>query len=256
MEFLTNSSSKERYRLIHSHSSLLDQNSLNDMNNEDKDIYLNSIGHFVSKYKYSNVNDSNLKALMNRYHDILEQEEEEADNNKNEKVDDNNQKITNNKNINNNKKSYSVNKDKKSYQNSNNNINIDNVSSNNNNNVVTSDRIQELLQMQQDTFQSEMDREQNLQQEITSDLCTLTDMLKETTIRMHENIRKQNMDLVEIQQEASENVELLAEQQLRMNRKHDQMSMGFFSTLVLILSSLGLFILTFIIIRLFPKPTS
>ena len=58
MEFLSNSSSKEIHRLIHSHSLLLNQNSLNDLKSVDKEIYLNSIGHFLCKYKDFDVDDS------------------------------------------------------------------------------------------------------------------------------------------------------------------------------------------------------
>ena len=254
MEFLSNSSSKEIHRLIHSHSLLLNQNSLNDLKSVDKEIYLNSIGHFLCKYEDFDVDDSNLKMLIYRYQNILAEEpDNKTSNNVNDKtVIIDNTKIIKERKFNNTSEYKKPNHNlEKSHKNQHIDDNSDNI-----NNVVTSDRIQELLQMQQDTFQSEMDQEHNLQQEITSDLCTLTDMLRETTIRMQENIRKQNMDLVEIQQEASENVELLAEQQSRMNKKHDEMSMSFYSTLVLIVSSLGLFILTFIVIRLFPKPTS
>jgi flagellar biosynthesis/type III secretory pathway M-ring protein FliF/YscJ len=71
---------------------------------------------------------------------------------------------------------------------------------------------------------------------------------------MNKMVVEQNVNLDEIQQEAGQNIEELEQQKDRMKRETAKMTMSFWTTLYTAAWLIVMFVGTYIVIKIFPKP--
>mmetsp|Transcript_12780 Transcript_12780/g.23664 ORF Transcript_12780/g.23664 Transcript_12780/m.23664 type:complete len:269 (+) Transcript_12780:122-928(+) len=120
--------------------------------------------------------------------------------------------------------------------------------------ISSSADLQTLLLQQKNISAREIAQEEKTQQELTSELLELTSLLKENTIVMNETIQLQNTQLTEMYEHAEDNVEELDEQKEKMNKQQQLQSNSLWTTVYALITVFVTFTLTYVVIRLFPKP--
>jgi len=119
---------------------------------------------------------------------------------------------------------------------------------------VSTAQVENLLSLQKGKNQEELEQALTTQRSLTSELQELTDMIKNTSLRIQETVKLQTNDLVTIQEASTLNVEEIAKQVESMNKKETEMQSSIFTTIINLVLFLGLFLITILVIRFFPKP--
>jgi hypothetical protein len=135
------------------------------------------------------------------------------------------------------------------------NINNNNNLSFGNDDTTRVDKIQSLLVQQKTISREEMEIEQKTQLELSEDLLEMTTVLKKSTIRMNQSVTQQNIQLDSIQVHSADNIESLEEQRKMMSDSVKVMKTSIWSGLGSIFWILGMFVFTYLIMRILPKPT-
>lgn len=144
-------------------------------------------------------------------------------------------------------------------------IKIKNVNNNDNNmkkkvlfgdydDTTTVDKIQSLLVQQKTISREAMETEQKTQLELSEELLEMTTILKKSTVRMNQSVKQQNVQLDSIQVHAADNIESLEEQRKMMSETSKVMKKSIWSTFGSIFWIIGMFIFTYLIMRILPKP--
>mmetsp|Transcript_2491 Transcript_2491/g.3873 ORF Transcript_2491/g.3873 Transcript_2491/m.3873 type:complete len:272 (-) Transcript_2491:1222-2037(-) len=122
--------------------------------------------------------------------------------------------------------------------------------------VVSAENIQALLQDQKANSAKELEYEQKTQQELMNDLAELTGILKDSTLQINRSVLEQNEQLTSIHHFASENHTELDYQKKQLNERSKEMKSSLWSSVLLICIVFTIFSVTYLIIRIFPKPSS
>ena len=85
------------------------------------------------------------------------------------------------------------------------------------------------------------------------ELAELTARLREETLQIQQTVRDQNISLSSIQQYALENMEDIQKQRKAMAKREASLSRSFWGSLGSIIWVGFLFLITYLIIRIFPK---
>lgn len=120
--------------------------------------------------------------------------------------------------------------------------------------TTTSAGISSLLQQSADMDAQEIEQERMKHDELLFHMSDLVSGLKDTTLLMNKMVVEQNVNLDEIQQEAGQNIEELEQQKDRMKRETAKMTMSFWTTLYTAAWLIVMFVGTYIVIKIFPKP--
>ena len=120
--------------------------------------------------------------------------------------------------------------------------------------TTSAEKIQNLLIQQKTILSKELEDEKRSQDILALELADLTNVLKEATLNMHQSVYQQNIQLDQIQHHAVENVEELERQKKKMTEREKVMKSSIWGTFGSIIWVIVLFIVTYIVIRLFPKP--
>lgn len=124
----------------------------------------------------------------------------------------------------------------------------------NNENIAKSKKILNLLQTQKTLSIQELEVERLTHQSLTSELVETTALLMESTLRMRKSVLDQNLQLDEVQQHAGDNMKALGYQRKLMNENTKKAQDSIFSGIGAMITVVILFLLTYAIIRIFPKP--
>lgn len=114
---------------------------------------------------------------------------------------------------------------------------------------------QQLLHKQLLLSSSELDEQRLNQQLLLRELAGLTDSLKEGILKVNSQVKEQNLELDAISAYASKNFSELATQRERMGKKEKEMKRGVFESAYTVLWVLALLVVTYVAIRLAPKPS-
>lgn len=115
-------------------------------------------------------------------------------------------------------------------------------------------RITQLLQQQKDISTQEIEEERKVQSVLTAELAEMTSVLKEATLQIHSSVASQNIQLDSLQQHTAENMEELNSQKKKMGQREKGMKRSIMSSVGSIFWIVIMFVLTYAVIRLFPKP--
>ena len=114
--------------------------------------------------------------------------------------------------------------------------------------------IANLLQQSADMDAQEIEQERMKHDELLFHMSDLVSGLKDTTMLMNKMVAEQNVNLSEIQQEAGQNIEELDQQKERMKQETAKMTMSFWTTLYTAAMLIIMFVATYVVIKIFPKP--
>lgn len=120
--------------------------------------------------------------------------------------------------------------------------------------TTSGNKIASLLQQSQHISTLELEHEQAKHEQLVSEVGELVGSLKDAALLMNKFVVEQNLQLDDMAVMASENVTELSDQQDKMKRQTKEMSSSVWTTLGTVMWLLGLFSLTYAIMRLFPKP--
>mmetsp|Transcript_4670 Transcript_4670/g.4811 ORF Transcript_4670/g.4811 Transcript_4670/m.4811 type:complete len:270 (-) Transcript_4670:46-855(-) len=120
--------------------------------------------------------------------------------------------------------------------------------------TTSAERIHTLLQQQKHISTQEVEEETKIQSILTAELADLTGILREATLQMSTSVIEQNIQLDSIAQNASDNFDELSSQKKKMTEREKGMKSSFFTSIGSIFWILLLFVSTYGIIRIFPKP--
>jgi hypothetical protein len=120
--------------------------------------------------------------------------------------------------------------------------------------TTSAERIHTLLQQQKHISTQEIEEENKIQSILTAELADLTGILREATLQMSTSVLEQNIQLDSIAQNASDNFDELSSQKKKMSEREKGMKSSFFTSIGSIFWILLLFVSTYGIIRIFPKP--
>jgi len=117
-------------------------------------------------------------------------------------------------------------------------------------------RIQMLLQQQKDLSAQELEAERVNHNILSAEAAELTGVLKEATLLMRESVLEQNVNLDSIHLQAQENMAELDEQNKKIKERTKNMRNSVVSTFGSYIWIVSLFVLTYAIIRIFPRYTN
>lgn len=120
--------------------------------------------------------------------------------------------------------------------------------------TTSAERIHSLLQQQKHISTQEIEEENRIQSILTAELADLTGILREATLQMSTSVLEQNIQLDSIAQNASDNFDELSSQKKKMSEREKGIKSSFFTNIGSIFWILLLFVSTYAIIRIFPKP--
>lgn len=123
-------------------------------------------------------------------------------------------------------------------------------------NATTAAGITSLLQQSADISAHEVEQEKQKHTEMLLHIGDLVSDLKDSTMLMNKLVVEQNVHLEQIQQAAGENVEELEQQKQNMAKETKKMTMSFWTTIYTAIWLIGMFIATYLVIKIFPKPVS
>jgi hypothetical protein len=131
----------------------------------------------------------------------------------------------------------------------------DNVDSNDTReDETTAAGITSLLQQSADLRALEIEQERQKHTELLFHMSDLVGGLKDSTILMNKLVVEQNEQLEQIGQEAEENVGELERQKQSMEKETKKMTMSFWTTVYTAAWLIFMFIVTYVVIKIFPKP--
>jgi len=133
---------------------------------------------------------------------------------------------------------------------------IENVEDKEVDDKVSGEKIQKLLQQQKDIHSKELAEEQRTKNALLQELTDLTGILKNSTLDINRSVLFQNQQLTDIQKFAFENQEEIENQKKKMAERTKGMTTSIWTSIVTIAWIAFLFVVTYIVIRLFPKPSS
>ena len=120
--------------------------------------------------------------------------------------------------------------------------------------TTTAAGITSLLQQSADISAQEIEQERQKHDALLWQMSELVNGLKDTTLLMNKLVVEQNVNLAEIQQEAGQNIEELDQQKDKMAEETKKMTMSLWTTLYMAAWLVGMFIATYVVIKIFPKP--
>jgi len=115
-------------------------------------------------------------------------------------------------------------------------------------------RITQLLQQQKDISTQEIEEEKKAQAVLTAELAEMTALLKDATLQIHSSVSSQNVQLDSLQHHAVDNMEELHRQKKKMNEREKGMTKSVWASVGTIFWIVAMFVVTYAVIRLFPKP--
>eukprot|EP01040_Poterioochromonas_malhamensis_P014881 gene14881-16560_t len=133
---------------------------------------------------------------------------------------------------------------------------IENVEDKEVDDKVSGEKIQKLLQQQKDIHSKELAEEQRTKNALLQELTDLTGILKNSTLDINRSVLFQNQQLTDIQKFAFENQEEIENQKKKMAERTKGMTTSIWTSIATIAWIAFLFVVTYIVIRLFPKPSS
>ena len=132
--------------------------------------------------------------------------------------------------------------------------NVEGTSATKEGDTTTAEGITSLLQQSADMDAQEIEQERMKHDELLFHMSDLVSGLKDTTLLMNKMVVEQNVNLSEIQQEAGQNIEELEQQKDKMKQETDKMTMSFWTTLYTAAWLIGMFVATYLVIKIFPAP--
>ena len=118
----------------------------------------------------------------------------------------------------------------------------------------SAEKIQSLLLQQKDLTTQALEEERKSHAMLSAEVASLTSALKDATIMMSKSVQEQNVHLESLEQAATENQTELDRQQKRAKEQTKVMFTSVWTTMASVIWIVSLFIATYIVIRLFPKP--
>jgi hypothetical protein len=122
--------------------------------------------------------------------------------------------------------------------------------------TTSADQISSLLHEQKTIGSRELEHEEQTQRVLMEEIAELTSVLKESSVQLNHTVIKQNIQLDSIQHVAVENRDELVVQQREIANRTKAMSRSLCGSIAIVLAVMLLFVLTYGVIRLFPKPAS
>ena len=132
--------------------------------------------------------------------------------------------------------------------------NVEGTSATKEGDKTTAEGITSLLQQSADMDAQEIEQERMKHDELLFHMSDLVSGLKDTTLLMNKMVVEQNVNLSEIQKEAGQNIEELEQQKDKMKQETDKMTMSFWTTLYTAAWLIGMFVATYLVIKIFPAP--
>eukprot|EP00981_Chlorochromonas_danica_P009692 scaffold2799_cov159-Ochromonas_danica.AAC.9 len=118
--------------------------------------------------------------------------------------------------------------------------------------TTSAERIQVLLQARKDMYEQELEQEYGRKKELLEDLVGITGALKESTLGIHQTVRKQNVQLDQMQHFAWQNADSLDQQRKKLAERSQVMQRSLCGNLAVALWAIALFLITYLIIRALP----
>lgn len=122
------------------------------------------------------------------------------------------------------------------------------------NETTSADKIHQLLQKQKDLSSQEIESEKKEQQMLAIELSDLTATLKESSLQINKTVAGQNQNLKMIKSHAISNAAELDSQNKKMRERQKTMQTGFWASISSLIFILVGFTVTYLIIRIMPKP--
>ena len=118
----------------------------------------------------------------------------------------------------------------------------------------SAEQIQSLLLQQKDEATRAFEQERQTQADLTAEVSRLTGALKEATLQMSRSVQEQNLHLDSLSHVAAENQAELEKQSGKTKEQANEMGTSVWATVGAVVWLVTLFVLTYVVIRLFPKP--
>jgi len=120
--------------------------------------------------------------------------------------------------------------------------------------TTSAEKITSLLQQSKDISAQELEQEQHKHNQLLGQVSDLVGSLKEATLLMNKLVVEQNVQLDEITQVAAENMDELSDQREKMKEATKEMGTSVWTTVGTLLWLMIMFAVTYMVMRLFPKP--
>ena len=120
--------------------------------------------------------------------------------------------------------------------------------------TTSAEKITSLLQQSKDISAQELEQEQHKHNQLLGQVSELVGSLKEATLLMNKLVEEQNVQLDEITQVAGENMNELSDQREKMKEATKEMGTSVWATVGTLLWLMTMFAVTYMVMRLFPKP--
>ena len=120
--------------------------------------------------------------------------------------------------------------------------------------TTSAEKITSLLQQSKDISAQDLEQEQHKHNQLLGQVSELVGSLKEATLLMNKLVVEQNVQLDEITQVAAENMDELSDQREKMKEATKEMGTSVWTTVGTLLWLMIMFAVTYMVMRLFPKP--
>lgn len=118
----------------------------------------------------------------------------------------------------------------------------------------SAEKVQSLLLLQRDLSTQALEEERKSHALLASEVASLTAVLKDATLLMNKAVLEQNVHLDSLELAAAENQSELDKQQSKTKAQTKTMVTSLWTTLGSVIWIVSLFVATFFVIRIFPKP--
>ena len=120
--------------------------------------------------------------------------------------------------------------------------------------TTSGQKISVLLQQSEQITTQELEREQAKHEQLVSEVSEMVGSLKESAILMNTLVLDQNLQLDDMTQIASDNMEELGTQRDKMKEQTKTMATSVWTTVGTVLWILFMFSAAYAVMRIFPKP--
>ena len=118
----------------------------------------------------------------------------------------------------------------------------------------SAERIQSLMLQQKDLSVQALEQERRTQAVLSEEVSRLTSVLKEAALHMQHSLQQQNVHLDSLQHVAAENQTELDKQTGKTKEQVKEMTGSVWATVGSVVWMIAMFVATYVVIRLFPKP--